>query len=65
MYFTGSKAHNAALRSRALGKLGMKLNEYGLVREADGSRVPCKDEAAIYEAPRAAVDPSGASRGRG
>ena len=29
-YFTGSKAHNVALRQRAL-KLGYTLNEYGLV----------------------------------
>ena len=29
LYFTGSKAHNIALRKRAVGK-GWKLNEYGL-----------------------------------
>ena len=33
-YFTGSKAHNIALRDRAIG-LGFKLNEYGLFRIAD------------------------------
>ena len=33
-YFTGSKAHNIALRDRAIG-LGLKLNEYGLFRLAD------------------------------
>ena len=33
-YFTGSKAHNIALRDRAMG-LGLKLNEYGLFRTAD------------------------------
>jgi len=44
-YFTGSKAHNVALRQRAKAK-GLKLNEYGLFR---GSKnVPCADEAAIY-----------------
>jgi DNA polymerase (family 10) len=48
-YFTGSQAHNVALRSRAQG-LGMRLNEYALVREADGSKVPCADEPAIYAA---------------
>lgn len=31
MYFTGSKAHNIALRKRAQ-KMGLKLNEYGLFR---------------------------------
>src|SRR5262249_59452236 len=36
LYFTGSKAHNVALRQRAL-KRGWKLNEYGLLR--DGRRV--------------------------
>ena len=30
-YFTGSKAHNIALRDRAIG-LGLKLNEYGVFR---------------------------------
>ncbi len=49
MYFTGSKAHNVALRGRAQA-MGMKLNEYALVREADGTPVPCKDESAIYRA---------------
>ena len=30
-YFTGSKAHNIALRDRAIQR-GLKLNEYGLFR---------------------------------
>ena len=37
-YFTGSRAHNIALRDRAIG-LGFKLNEYGLFRTSDDSRV--------------------------
>lgn len=49
MYFTGSKAHNVALRQRAQS-MGLKLNEYGLIREADGSAIACADEAAIYAA---------------
>ncbi len=48
-YFTGSKAHNVALRGRAQA-MGLKLNEYALVRESDGTPVPCKDERAIYKA---------------
>ncbi|HEX4823654.1 MAG TPA: DNA polymerase/3'-5' exonuclease PolX [Candidatus Polarisedimenticolaceae bacterium] len=48
-YFTGSQAHNIALRGRAQQR-GMRLNEYALVREADGSRVPCSSEAEIYAA---------------
>ncbi|HEX6850715.1 MAG TPA: DNA polymerase/3'-5' exonuclease PolX, partial [Candidatus Polarisedimenticolaceae bacterium] len=48
LYFTGSKAHNIALRARA-GKLGLKLNEYGLVAE-DGRETAAGDETAIYRA---------------
>jgi DNA polymerase (family 10) len=49
MYFTGSKAHNIALRKRAL-KQGMKLSEYGLVKERDGEVVAEKEEQEIYKA---------------
>ena len=49
LYFTGSKAHNVALRGRAQA-MGMKLNEYALIRESDGVAVSCGDEAAIYGA---------------
>ncbi len=48
-YFTGSKAHNIALRDRAIG-LGFKLNEYGLFRVADDSRVAGEREEDIYAA---------------
>ena len=48
-YFTGSKAHNIALRDRAIG-LGFKLNEYGLFRVADDSRVAGEREEEIYAA---------------
>ena len=48
-YFTGSKAHNIALRDRAIG-LGLKLNEYGLFRLADDSRVAGTTEEEIYAA---------------
>jgi DNA polymerase (family 10) len=47
-YFTGSKAHNIALRDRALSR-GLKLNEYGLFRE-DGGRVAGAAEGDIYRA---------------
>ncbi|MBD3867034.1 MAG: DNA polymerase/3'-5' exonuclease PolX [Acidobacteria bacterium] len=49
MYFTGSKDHNIAMRSRARAA-GLKLNEYGLVPENGGDSLPCADEAAIYSA---------------
>ena len=48
-YFTGSKAHNIALRDRAI-QHGFKLNEYGLFRTDDDVRVTGESEEAIYEA---------------
>ena len=48
-YFTGSKEHNVILRTRAL-KLGLTLNEYGLARLDDGTRVAGETEEEIYEA---------------
>ncbi len=48
-YFTGSKAHNIELRDRAI-RLGFKLNEYGLYRVEDDTRVAGETEAGIYEA---------------
>jgi DNA polymerase (family 10) len=46
-YFTGSKEHNVAIRTRAHAR-GDKINEYGFVR--DGQPVPCKDEREFYAA---------------
>ena len=48
-YFTGSKNHNIALRDRAI-QHGFKLNEYGLYRVDDGTRVASESEESIYEA---------------
>jgi DNA polymerase (family X) len=48
-YFTGSKAHNIALRDRALSR-GLKLNEYGLFRIDDETRLAGETEDGIYEA---------------
>ncbi len=48
-YFTGSKAHNIALRDRAIQR-GFKLNEYGLYRVDDESLVVGDSEEAIYRA---------------
>ncbi len=48
-YFTGSKAHNIAVRDLALQR-GLKLNEYGLFRVADGQRVAGATETEIYAA---------------
>ena len=48
-YFTGSKAHNIVLRDRAIQR-GFKLNEYGLYRVDDNTRVAGETEEGIYEA---------------
>lgn len=47
-YFTGSKAHNIALRSLVLEK-GWKLSEYGLF-DQQGRRIAGRTEQEIYQA---------------
>ena len=46
-YFTGSKAHNVALRQRAL-KMGFTLNEYSLATLEDAKPVARRTEEEIY-----------------
>lgn len=46
-YFTGSKAHNVALRERAK-RLGYKVSEYGLFNQDTGQKVAGAEEAEIY-----------------
>ncbi len=48
-YFTGSKAHNVALRQRAL-KMGYTLSEWSLARLDDGRTVAAATEEEIYAA---------------
>jgi DNA polymerase (family 10) len=48
-YFTGSKDHNVAIRTRAV-RMGLKLSEYGLFRVDDDSKVAGETEAGVYEA---------------
>ena len=48
-YFTGSKSHNIVLRDRAMAR-GLKLNEYGLFRVDDGTKVAGASEAGVYAA---------------
>lgn len=48
-YFTGSKEHNVAIRTRCL-RLGLTLNEYALARVDDGSRVAGASEEEVYQA---------------
>lgn len=52
LYFTGSKAHNVALRQLAIRK-GLKLNEYGLFRmkgEKEEKMIAGDTEEGIYNA---------------
>ncbi|MDH6125838.1 DNA polymerase/3'-5' exonuclease PolX [Kitasatospora sp. GP82] len=49
VYFTGSKAHNIRLRSRAV-KAGLKLSEYGLFEVASGEKIASATEEEVYEA---------------
>ncbi len=48
-YFTGSKAHNIAIRDRAK-KLGLKISEYGVFREKTGKKVAGRTEEEVYRA---------------
>jgi len=48
-YFTGSKDHGVAVRTRAV-KMGLKLSEYGLFRAEDESKVAGETEEGIYQA---------------
>jgi DNA polymerase (family 10) len=63
-YFTGSKAHNIALRDRAI-RLGLKLNEYGLFHADDDTRVAGAGEEEVYEALGLAWVPPELREGRG
>ena len=46
-YFTGSKDHNVALRTRCL-RLGYTLNEYGLFRLEDNAKAAGETEEDVY-----------------
>ena len=48
-YFTGSKEHGVAVRTRAV-KMGLKLSEYGLFRVEGESRVAGDTEESVYAA---------------
>jgi DNA polymerase (family 10) len=47
-YFTGSKAHNIALRSRANDR-GLKLSEYGVFEIQTDTKVAGKSEEEVYK----------------
>ena len=46
-YFTGSKAHNIAMRKRAIAR-GLRLNEYAL--EGSDGPILCQSEAELFQA---------------
>jgi len=48
-YFTGSKEHNVAVRTRAV-KMGFKLSEYGLFRAENDTRLAGETEQEVYGA---------------
>lgn len=48
-YFTGSKAHNVAIRERAKER-GLKISEYGIFRAKDEKRLGGKDEEEVFKA---------------
>ena len=60
-YFTGSKDHNVAIRTRAV-RMGLKLSEYGLFRVEDDSKVAGETEERRLRSPRPAVDSARAAR---
>jgi DNA polymerase (family 10) len=48
-YFTGSKEHNIALRTRCV-RMGLKLSEYGLFRTAGEAKIAGETEEDVYQA---------------
>src|SRR5919112_2903986 len=47
-HFTGSKAHNVALREAAVRK-GLHVSEYGILDDATGETTRCATEEDVYE----------------
>jgi DNA polymerase (family 10) len=62
VYFTGSKAHNVALR-RLAQRQGLKINEYGVFR--DTRRIAGETEASVYAAIGLAAIPPELRENRG
>ena len=61
-HFTGSKAHNVALREAAVRR-GLHVSEYGILDDATGETLRCATEEEVYETLGLRVDPAGAARG--
>ncbi len=47
-HFTGSKAHNVALRESAVRR-GLHISEYGILDDESGETLRCASEEAVYE----------------
>ncbi len=47
-HFTGSKAHNVALRESAVRR-GLHISEYGILDDSSGDTLRCASEEAVYE----------------
>jgi DNA polymerase (family X) len=47
-HFTGSKAHNVALREAAVRR-GLHVSEYGILDDASGETLRCATEEQVYE----------------
>jgi DNA polymerase (family X) len=63
-HFTGSKAHNVAMRE-AVVRRGLHVSEYGVLDDATGETLRCSSEEAVYEALGLAWVPPELREGRG
>jgi DNA polymerase (family 10) len=63
-HFTGSKAHNVALRESAVRR-GLHVSEYGILDDATGETTRCATEEEVYERLGLAWIPPELREGRG
>src|SRR3954452_1818323 len=63
-HFTGSKAHNVALRESAVRR-GLHVSEYGILDDSTGETLRCETEEEVYEALGLAWVPPELREGRG
>jgi DNA polymerase (family 10) len=63
-HFTGSKAHNVALRESAVRR-GLHVSEYGILDDATGETLRCATEEEVYGALGVAWIPPELREGRG
>jgi DNA polymerase (family X) len=63
-HFTGSKAHNVAMRESVVRR-GLHVSEYGILDDATGETLRCASEEEVYEALGLAWIPPELREGRG